>query len=983
MEFNNISKKIKKSFNYSINYIFKQVTWFFVITTITYATYFIGLDFANNYIIEKFLLPKDFSFPFIIDVLFHISFLLLIIASINFSLKYKYAFKQSAVFFLGVCILLYHSNNLEGYIYLKDRLTNLSYIYYLNVLLLIPIFSYFYHKAIQHFVNPFKDYSLIKKTFLLDVEVNDKDNDVLNYNELSKKLCERILENDFSENSFSIGIIGPWGDGKSSFLNLLKTNLKIKKSKENLIISFTPSINHKENEIINEFISVLNENLSPYSAKLAPKLIEYTQHLTNAHNNKNILGLINIKQEVNISKSASELFNEINSCIEDIGKKVIILIDDLDRLEPKEILQVFKIIRNTASFKNTVFIIGLDKEYTIQRLLNSQEIHNPSYLNKFFQLEVHLPQIDNTIINRFFIDQLMLLNITDYNEAVYLEHLNQSVFEGFTYNFREVKRLLNQISFDYNSDNEILFSEFINVSILKITYPESYNWLLKNLKNKEIFEIKNGLYVLTPNKKNTKKTGNEIVVEGDLFDDIDLTNKEKIEIGLFNITNILFDEKSKLIIPLSIVLTKDKINFLKLIIALFGERKITDRNITIQNYLNIETLFKNKISKDKLTSSVFTSFLETIEGKDELDNPPGFLTNVTKNEQFFDKLTLYAVQDENQLKNSIKTILLLSFHIENNTYQLIQNIYNKVEEVVFSGAAYDFKVLDNVTNQNELTLDFSWFIPMLDKYKLSNFDKLNLLRSFNADKKLKYLGKIENIKTDIEKWLNNYYLNFYNEHHQYPWMIEYFLNQDLIDKKNCIETYKIYIELNLLKFTEYLIVNDEMFQGLYKIKKEVLNIIDEEEWLQSVYKTEYDKENKNAFMDVQNLLKLNHYAQGSIIRYDLKSKYLINHYNRATPNLEPARIDHLIIKSKLDYESLTKKLLVKEPGTYNEILIKKENNSTSLLLRGNLHLENKKLNSINGAIFNFQALSETEKTMKIFDINFEIVYSSKFNIWEL
>ena len=73
------------------------------------------------------------------------------------------------------------------------------------------------------------------------------------------------------------------------------------------------------------------------------------------------------------------------------GQKFIIVIDDIDRLEASEILEIFKIIRGSADFPNLKFVCAFDKSYILSSLSNLSIAINDKYLEKFFQLEYWLP----------------------------------------------------------------------------------------------------------------------------------------------------------------------------------------------------------------------------------------------------------------------------------------------------------------------------------------------------------------------------------------------------------------------------------------------------------------------------------------------------------------------------------------------------------------------------------------------------------------
>src|SRR5690606_33391663 len=84
--------------------------------------------------------------------------------------------------------------------------------------------------------------------------------------------------------------------------------------------------------------------------------------------------------------------------------KLIIAVEDIDRMDPDEIIHVLRIMRVSGDFSNTVFILPYDKAALLQQL--EQKNLSSSYLEKFIQQEWYLPPIKPEILVRFIIDSM-------------------------------------------------------------------------------------------------------------------------------------------------------------------------------------------------------------------------------------------------------------------------------------------------------------------------------------------------------------------------------------------------------------------------------------------------------------------------------------------------------------------------------------------------------------------------------------------------
>lgn len=82
-----------------------------------------------------------------------------------------------------------------------------------------------------------------------------------------------------------------------------------------------------------------------------------------------------------------------------------VFIDDLDQLSTNEIFEVFRLIRNTASFPNLIYFVAFDRSYTV-KMLSEKYQDAEKYIDKIFQLEIPLPYPDASMIYSMFIHDL-------------------------------------------------------------------------------------------------------------------------------------------------------------------------------------------------------------------------------------------------------------------------------------------------------------------------------------------------------------------------------------------------------------------------------------------------------------------------------------------------------------------------------------------------------------------------------------------------
>lgn len=305
--------------------------------------------------------------------------------------------------------------------------------------------------------------------------------DELKRNNLVDRIAKSIKGTTLKK-SFAIGISGKWGSGKSVMLELLKTNLK-----DEIVIEYSPWKREKKIDIIKDFFERLEENaeIRKYPS-LSSSLIEYGQTVLQNSSNYNIQSLYKVICKFFNIKKQNEEEKLRNALIE---KKLVILIDDLDRLDKEEILEILKLVRNTFSFPNTFFVVTYDREHILKLLSKESESYS-GYLDKIFQFEVPIPIYPDDLIHTKVIE-LLRKGRTDQELmeiSAPLDHLstffigeNKKMVSYYLGNLRDAIRFVNSFNFNFseNTKEDVAIEDFIILELLKTKYQFIYN-LLKN-----------------------------------------------------------------------------------------------------------------------------------------------------------------------------------------------------------------------------------------------------------------------------------------------------------------------------------------------------------------------------------------------------------------------------------------------------------------------------------------------------------------------
>ena len=192
-----------------------------------------------------------------------------------------------------------------------------------------------------------------------------------------------------AKHSFVIHIGEHYGQGKTSFLMMLENEAKKCMDKKPAVyINFEPWLCDTETGIITEFFSIFRENLKEMLPELDKTVRDYATLLLSSVGYSSSgfsidFASLGMKNEGSLKSNHDRIREELQK----INRPIIITIDDVDRLQSKELMMVLKLIRDTADFPNVFYIVAADNIH-LKKMLNIQHIDDAeTYLEKFFNLE--------------------------------------------------------------------------------------------------------------------------------------------------------------------------------------------------------------------------------------------------------------------------------------------------------------------------------------------------------------------------------------------------------------------------------------------------------------------------------------------------------------------------------------------------------------------------------------------------------------------
>lgn len=317
-----------------------------------------------------------------------------------------------------------------------------------------------------------------------DLPITRSEEDILDRGKFVETLYSQIITYR-REEPFIFGVLGKWGEGKTSIRNLLQEKIKEKDNDEFFVINYDPWHYSDKQSILLAFYQQIEDAICEkyiYNdfTKTLNKYVKLISIGTNYSTFKFNLSLD--------SESLTQTKEKIERYIRKTEKKLLIMIDDIDRLPGEEILDIFKTIRLNADFRNTIYILFFDNTH-VKKVLKENEIFDNDYLEKFIQNPINLPPIiPNDILEIISAGIEKIITTNRLIEEGVKDDLLIKFKIFFDNNFvktiptiRKAKRFINSLIMTLPPIiQEVNIYDFILMEILRTFYSDIYNDIWKN-----------------------------------------------------------------------------------------------------------------------------------------------------------------------------------------------------------------------------------------------------------------------------------------------------------------------------------------------------------------------------------------------------------------------------------------------------------------------------------------------------------------------
>ena len=359
----------------------------------------------------------------------------------------------------------------------------------------------------RYFLNKEKTIS----PFLVDVELSNLDDDLLNFKKNAEQFAGLICAGTYSE-SIVFGIDAPWGIGKSSFVNFLCQFLEKSPDQEVIVYKFNPLKYESNSNLIQKFLEglVISIQKKCFVPELQPLASRYQKYLRG----KVSLSFLGITYDP-ATYDVDDAFKDLGYILSGLDKKIIVIVDDLDRISHDAIKEVLSAIKKSFSLPNVCYVLCYDTENIVRIEINKkgQELANSiapanniessnsenkvsesdkirESLEKFINVKIGIyleKQVLKEYIgknfekiagaNRYIDPQAISLFLRTISDM--LDSTDYEAYQFFLGDIRKIKRLINAITLlDLNKtdfeNSDFSIPDIVHLLLIYVNFPNIF-----------------------------------------------------------------------------------------------------------------------------------------------------------------------------------------------------------------------------------------------------------------------------------------------------------------------------------------------------------------------------------------------------------------------------------------------------------------------------------------------------------------------------
>lgn len=342
--------------------------------------------------------------------------------------------------------------------------------------------------------------------FNTDKPINEISEDQLGRGVFAEQLARAIMQFKTKDN-YAISLQGKWGSGKTSVLNMAIDEIKklseqMDNNEKVIIIQFNPWNFTDTSQLINQFFVTLTNALKLESRedkvqKVGAAIenyssaLEYSEYIPVVGKYLKLIPKLAASWGKKLKDNAENKQNDVvyrkrqvENALKVLDLKILIVIDDIDRLSNEQIQLIFQLVNAVAGFPNVIYLLSFDRDIVVRALGEIQHCNGADYLEKIIQVPFDIPPLNISKLHKILFNELEglieLPSGTGFDTNRWSD-VFQSCISPFIKTLRDVNRFCNMLSFRYSTvKDEVDFIDMAGISALRIFASPIFEWIREN-----------------------------------------------------------------------------------------------------------------------------------------------------------------------------------------------------------------------------------------------------------------------------------------------------------------------------------------------------------------------------------------------------------------------------------------------------------------------------------------------------------------------
>lgn len=326
-----------------------------------------------------------------------------------------------------------------------------------------------------------------------DQPLTDPKDDALGFVPFAQNLAG-VLTNELPEDGLVVALTGRWGSGKSTALNFLRHELTTNpvRMEKTIVVRFNPWWFSGTDDLVRDYFAQLLSTLSS-AGKNWSRVRSSVRDLAGAASKlpvkgKGIAGFIH--QFLAREKPVAEIRLNASKALRKVDGRVIVLVDDIDRLTPDETRDLFRVIKAVADLPRVGYVLAFDRDIVTQALgrMYSADAADcqrkgADYLEKIVQLEVQIPTPSRLALRSAILQKLawVLEELRGEEQTGDWMNVFHDGIEKYMETPRDLSRYSNVVAATWPAvRGEVHLPDFLAIQALRVFAAPAYEAIVGN-----------------------------------------------------------------------------------------------------------------------------------------------------------------------------------------------------------------------------------------------------------------------------------------------------------------------------------------------------------------------------------------------------------------------------------------------------------------------------------------------------------------------